>query len=202
MVTRRTAKKSVTVDFKGVEGRMKVADGDYELEVDEVTQEEGDKAPYFKWKFKVTGPDSAGAALYHNTSLAPQALWNLRNLLEALSIEVPDGPLEIDLTELPGLTVGGSVVNEKYEGRDSPKLVDFFPIDEEPEAPAAASKAGKKGGLEKLKADDVSEMGEDELADVVKKYKLDIDLAPLKSLRRKANAVLDKLEAAGHLEAE
>ena len=199
MVTRRTAKKSVTVDFKGVEGRMKVADGDYELEVDEVTQEEGDKAPYFKWKFKVTGPDSTGAALYHNTSLAPQALWNLRNLLEALSIEVPDGALEIDLTELPGLTVGGSVVNEKYEGRDSPKLVDFFPLDE-PEAPAG--KKGEKGGLGKLKADDVSEMGEDELADVVKKYKLDIDLAPLKSLRRKANAVLDKLEAAGHLEAE
>lgn len=197
MVVRRAAKKSVTVDFKGVEGRIKVADGDYELEVDEITQEEGDKAPYFKWKFKITGPESTGALLYHNTSLAPQALWNLRNLLEALTIEVPNGPLDIDLTELVGLPVGGSVVNEKYEGRDSPKLVDFFPLDDEPQ-----SSSKKSGGLEKLKADDVSEMGEDELADVVKKYKLDIDLAPLKSLRRKANAVLDKLEAAGHLEAE
>jgi hypothetical protein len=49
---------------------------------------------------------SLAEALHAN---GPPHLRSLRDLLEALGVEVPDGPLDIDLTELVDLIVGGLV---------------------------------------------------------------------------------------------
>lgn len=198
----------VTVDFKGVEGkRTVIPEGDYSLRVEEVSKEMGDKGEYLAWIFVVEEGDHKGAKVWHNTSLTPQSLWSLRNLLEVMGIEIPDGPLDIDLTELVDLEVGGTVGHEDWQGKPKARLNDFFmleepePTKEETKTTAAAStRAGRKGdSLEKLKEEDVNEMDEDELAGVVKKYKLDIDLDEHKTLRRKANIVIDKLEAAKYL---
>jgi hypothetical protein len=212
-MVRRSRKSDtvITVDFKGVEGKRQVIpEGDYTFRVDEVTKDMGDKGEYLAWVFQVEEGDKKGAKVWYNTSLTPQSLWNLRNLLETLGVEIPDGPLDIDLTELVDLSVGGTVVHEEWQGKDRARIADFFPLEDdgEPEGTKAAStkdkaetKSGKKGNsLEKLKEEDVGEMDEDELADVVKKYKLDIDLDEHKTLRRKANIVIDKLEAGSHLE--
>lgn len=217
MVRRQRASKSnvVTVDFKGVEGKRQVIpEGDYTFRVEEVTKDMGDKGEYLSWVFVVEEGDRKGAKVWYNTSLTPQSLWNLRNLLETLGVEIPDGPLDIDLTELADLAVGGTVVHEEWQGKDRARIADFFAVDEEPEAEATtaastkdkdkadakSAKSAKGNSLEKIKEEDVGEMDEDELADVVKKYKLDIDLDEHKTLRRKANIVIDKLEAANHLE--
>ena len=215
MVRRQRASKSstvITVDFKGVEGkRTVIPEGDYTFRVEEVTKDMGDKGEYLSWVFVVEEGDRKGAKVWYNTSLTPQSLWNLRNLLETLGVEIPDGPLDIDLTELVDLAVGGTVVHEEWQGKDRARIADFFGVEEEePEATAAAStkdkadaksaKSAKGNSLEKVKEEDVGEMDEDELADVVRKYKLDIDLDEHKTLRRKANIVIDKLEAANYLE--
>lgn len=209
MVRRATArpKTSVTVDFKGVEGRTVLAEGDYEAVVKEISTEEGDKAEYFKWTFTITGPEKAGATMFYNTSLAANSLWNLRNLLETLGVEVPDGPLEIDFAELVGIPVGLSIVDDEYEGKKRSKVADFFPLEggeaepePEPEPKKTLTRAQKRAAEkakkepEKLKADDVAEMSEDELTGVVDTYELGIDLDEFKTLRKKANAVLDALE--------
>lgn len=214
MVRRQRSKSNtvITVDFKGVEGKRQVIpEGDYTFRVDEVTKDVGDKGDYLAWVFQVEEGDRKGAKVWYNTSLTPQSLWNLRNLLETLGVEIPDGPLDIDLTELVDLVVGGTVVHEEWQGKDRARIADFFPLEDEPEAGEATkgastkdkaeAKSGKKGNsLEKVKEEDVGEMDEDELADIVKKYKLDIDLDEHKTLRRKANIVIDKLEAANYLE--
>ena len=36
-------------------------------------------------------------------------LWNLRDLLEALGIEIPDGPMDLKLNEYVGLKVVGDI---------------------------------------------------------------------------------------------
>lgn len=195
----------VTVDFKGVEGRRVVLpEGDYVFRVDQVTKEPGNAADQLVWVFAVDDDgEFKDQKVYYRTSLAPQALWNLRSLLEAMEVEVPDGPLDIDLSEMPDSIVGGQVAHEEYQGRPQARIVDFFtPEDDgaDKTKPAAASSKGKGNSLEKLKADDVSEMNEVELIDVVKKYKLDADLDTAKTLRKKVNLVMDALEAAGHLD--
>lgn len=199
----------ITVDFKGVEGRRQVVpEGDYVLRVDTVTKEPGNAADQLVWVFEVDEGDHKGAKVYHRTSLAPQALWNLRGVLEAMEVEVPDGPLDIDLTELPDSLVGGQIAHEEYQGRPQARIVDFFTLEDNPPAEekkeekgSTGSRRGGKGEkLEKIKADEVSDMDEDELIEVVKKYKLDVDLDEQKTLRKKVNLVMDALEAGGHLE--
>lgn len=142
---RPAAKKNgYTVDLSGVEGRINFTEGDHLLEVEEVTVEGGPKGDYFNWKFKAAEDDeSEGAIVYNNTSLSEASLWNLRTLLEALGVEIPDGPMDLDFDELVGLQVMGSIELETYEGKKRPRLVDFWEAEEAPAEPAP--KAGRKG---------------------------------------------------------
>jgi hypothetical protein len=75
--------------------------------------------------------------------------------------------------------------------------------EEEEEKPARATRATRRGKgkkeLEALDSADVAEMNESELEDIVDKYNLDVDLEESKTLRRKANAVIDALETANML---
>jgi hypothetical protein len=58
------------------------------------------------------------------------------------------------------------------------------------------TKEKKKGKtLEKLETDEVKAMDDDELAELVEKYELDVDLGEFKTMRRKVGAVLAELEA-------
>jgi hypothetical protein len=61
-------------------------------------------------------------------------------------------------------------------------------------------KSKKDKGGKKYSSDAVAEMDEDDLAKVVKKEKLDVDLDDYKSQRKKAGAVIDALEAADLLD--
>lgn len=139
--------------MKDVEGkRPLVAEGEYSVEVANVEEREGQNAPYLAWEFKVVGGKFDGAKLYHNTSLAPQALWNLRGLLEAVGVDVPDDDVDMDLEDFVGKTCGVVIEHETYEGKKQARITDIHPApegdddgdtdDEEPKA--SASKSSKK----------------------------------------------------------
>jgi transcription antitermination factor NusG len=133
MATKKPASKkstSINVDFEGVEsgGGGAVPEGNYLVEVDEVTKEtsENSGADYLAFIFKVKDGGFKGKKLFHNCSLQPQALFNLRGVLEALGFEVPDGPMDLDITDLVGETCGVATIIEKYEGKDKARCVEFF----------------------------------------------------------------------------
>lgn len=126
--TARKKSKGISVNFKGVEGKLSaIPEGEYRAKVVSVTQEEGQAADYLKWEFELDGNEEHdGRKVYLNTSLAPQALWNLRGLLEALGVDVPDDEMDIDPTELEGLVIGLQIENESYEGKKRSKVSDYF----------------------------------------------------------------------------
>lgn len=130
MARKRKAKgNSVSVNFEGVEGRVLLPEGDYRAVVESVEADEAQSGnQYLKWQFKTQSdkPAENNKTLYYNTSLAPQALWNLRNLLETLGVEIPDGPMDLDLDGMPGLEIILSVEHEDYEGRARSKVFDFM----------------------------------------------------------------------------
>lgn len=154
MVTRRKRKaNSVNVDLSNVEARVLVQEGEHKIKVVEVSEEQGDKAPYLKWIFEVVSKTNKGGKVYYNTSLAPQALWNLRSLLEALEYEIPDSAFDLDFEELVDLECMVEISHEKYEGRPQAKPVNFWSVndageeeEEEEEAPkkTSAKKASRK----------------------------------------------------------
>lgn len=135
--SRRSSKKGsvVSVNFKGVETRVVVEPDTYKVSVSEVTREEGDKAEYFKWKFSVIenadGEDEfEGAALYLNTSLLENSLWNLKGLLQALGEDVPNDEMDIDLEDMVDKECMVVVEHDEYEGRPQAKVVDYSPVEE------------------------------------------------------------------------
>lgn len=149
MARKRAAKSStLTVDFSNTESKLKP--GEYLGTVEEVTVETSQSnTEYLKWKFKL---DEGGIA-YYNTSLQPQALWNLRNLLEALGVEVPNSALDIDMEDLLGRELMILIDLEEYEGKKRPKMTDFWPVEDAP------AKKGKK-----VEEDDEVEEEEEEEA--------------------------------------
>lgn len=216
----RSKKKSriVTIDFEGVEaggGSFHIKEGSYRMKVLEVEQTESDKGnDMFKWTFEGLEGAAKGKKFYVYTTLNEEALWKLRQLLEALQVEVPDGPLDLDLDEMVDLELIGIVSDDEYQGKTVSRMNDFESVDgEEEESSKKSSKKkkddsdggngrAKRGGKktskddepEKIAADEVKAMDADELADLVEKYELEVDLDDHKTLRRKISAVVSELE--------
>lgn len=74
--------------------------------------------------------------------------------------------------------------------------------DDDDEIPELKKSTRKSKKLPKLSGDEVSDMDEDGLEDIVEQYGLDLDLSDFKTLRKKAAAVIDALDSAGHIEEE
>lgn len=180
--SRKAKGSTLSVDFSGIETLAKMEEGEQLLKVAEVTQEEGDKAPYLKWVLE----NEDGARVWNNTSLSKQSLWNLKAFLEALGQEVPQDEMDIDLEELVDCEVMGMIENETYEGKKKPRLVDFWPVESD-------GKKGKKDSSEE--EPDFDEMDEDDLAKFVKKNKLDVDLEDL-SVKKARKTVAEAYEEA------
>lgn len=144
----RSSSKDIEVDFKGVEtGGRTPEDGPYCLEVTEVEQDKGADSgePYLKWEFQVVDdPKFKGCKVWHNTSLQPQALFNLKSVLVALGVEVPEGKLKLKLEEYVGMRCGAELVAETYKGKKKAKPVEFFPESELEDDAGGGGDGGKK----------------------------------------------------------
>lgn len=147
-MAKRPDKKTIVIPaMAGVEGKKgTLPEGEYLVEVTEVNEKEGNAGNYLEWVLTVASKEGKGAKLFHITSLAPQALWNLRGVLEALGIDPPDDETEMDHDDLVGNIMNVLVEHEKYEGKNRARIVDYWPAegkaaakDEDDEKPAKAS---------------------------------------------------------------
>lgn len=170
--SRRAAKKkSVTLDFSQV-GKQFEAGMEYAVEVKSCTLEDGNEYPYFAFQFKGVDEGYENSIMYHNASTSPQSLWRLRPLLEALGVEIPDGPLDIDPDELVGLRCMCSTISEKKPGGGSSIRPDeFWPLED------GAADDDRKSSVKKSKGDD-DEFDLDALSDAdIKKLAKEFDIA-------------------------
>jgi hypothetical protein len=119
-------------------------------------------------------------------SLNANVLWKLKHTLHVLGIETPDEPFELDLDDVVGIEVVGSMGDHEYDRQTSSRLLGIRELEDDK---AVAIKKRPE-----LTADEVREMAEDELEDVVDKYELELDLSAFKTLRRKADAVIAALK--------
>jgi hypothetical protein len=208
--------------FEGVDaggGSYHIPEGDYTMRCTSCTQAVSKASDNPMLVFTFTGMEgkSKNKKFWLYCALVPDAYWKLKQTLEALQVETPDDPSELDPESVVDVDVIGTVVDNEYEGKTNSKLSFITASDavseddeEEDEKPAAKSKkapvTAKANGksakkLDKLAAAEVEEMDEEELDDVVERYSLDIDLSTQKTKRRKANAVIAALQAEKMLEA-
>lgn len=156
---RASKKSTIAVDFSDTETQAVLEEGDYLLKVDDVEKKQSDNsgADYLSITFKVDEGPFEGKKVYHNCSLQPQALFNLRGVLEALGFEVPTGVMELDPADMIGETCGAAIAHETYQGKTKARPVEFFTAEElegrgdepapkaKPKAAEAPTKVVKKG---------------------------------------------------------
>jgi Protein of unknown function (DUF669) len=132
--------KKIRIDFGGVEkeirrggGRVRVPEGDYILKIVDASEETGERsgAKYLRWTFQVHEGTHKGKKLRMNTSLKPDALWNLRNLIHAaLGNNVAGKAVNFDPEKLYGKIVGGAVEDNEFNDRITSQVASVFPKDE------------------------------------------------------------------------
>lgn len=133
----------LNVDFTGVEsGAGYLPAGSYKARVKSIEVKSGNKADYLNWCFVSIEPGSEGGVGYLMTSLADNALWKLKGVLEALGAEIPQSKLKLDTDKFIGRVGTIHVVDDPYTGSDgvtrsSYKIQDVFPCTDQPAQPAA-----------------------------------------------------------------
>jgi len=154
MATSRKSRgaKGIAVDFSDTESSVTLPEGDYLLKVEDVETKisENSGSEYLAITFVVEDGKFKNKKVWHNCSLQPQALFNLRGVLEALGFEVPAGIMELDPADMIGEVCAGAVAHEVYEGKKKARIVEFFsPEDlnevEEEEVEEKAAPVVKKG---------------------------------------------------------
>jgi hypothetical protein len=138
-------KKSYKIDFGEVpkERRKRgkrIPEGDYLFKIVKADRrkKEGGSSYYFSWTFQLIedsrgGTKYAGLPFYYITSLKPEALFNLRNLILAASdgkTNVAGKVMNFDPAKLYGKKIGGTVEDDEYDGKMRSHVVDIFPPSE------------------------------------------------------------------------
>lgn len=198
-MARKTSKSSdrmVKVDFSDIDrsgGSFHIPEGEYGLEIDSVERETSKNGnEMLVWMFKGKDGKAKGKTFWYYTTLTPESLWKLANLLEGLGLEVPEDEMDIDLAEMVGLSCTGVIADDEYEGKTRSKLVEVTAGEAEPAKNNGKTPSKKK--ITKLDPDEVKAMSEDELIDLNDEHELEVDLDAHKTPRRKVSAILEALE--------
>jgi len=130
MARRRRGSKgnnvSVNLDETEVRSFKPLAEGVHEVEVVKVETKQGPAADYLKVEFET----SKGKKLWHNLSLAPNALFSLKAFLLAIGFEIPEGKFDFDPQDFVGEELEVEVAHELYEGEKKAKIIEFIDPDD------------------------------------------------------------------------
>lgn len=159
-----------TIDFSGVPqdirsgGRAYIPPGDYLVKIvkHEKKWKDNDKsnAAYYSWQFQVVDPaTNKGGTVYTNTSLAPDALFNLRNLIYATTGKnVAGKSLNFDPSKLYSKKLGITVEDREYNDKMYSNVVDMY---------SEADYDGRDGDDEEEADEGVEEVEDDETLEEV-----------------------------------
>jgi Protein of unknown function (DUF669) len=130
--------KKIKIDFSGVDHEIRsggraahVPEGDYLAKPvnAELRKSEKSGSRYISWRFQVVEPKKyKGKTLYDRTSLKPDALWNLRNLVHAaLGKNIAGKVVNFDPEVVYGKPLMITVEDDEYEGKIRSQIVDYQP---------------------------------------------------------------------------
>lgn len=135
--------KKYKVSFEGVDKEIRkggqaarIPEGDYLAKIVEAEiRDAASGSRYFRWKMQVAAGEYKGKSVYMNTSLKPEALWNLRNLIHAATgRNVAGKVLDFDPDKLYGKSIGIAVEDNEYTKDGATKITSqvasAFPADE------------------------------------------------------------------------
>ena len=132
---------TISVDFSNVGERRQgkpaahVPAGDYLLEIKDYeirSKQDDESRKRISWETAIVSPSGfAGKTIYHNTSLVPESLWALRNLLEDCGVKVPKKMVDLPLGKMIGKRFGATLEDDDYNPEKiKSKVAATFPASE------------------------------------------------------------------------
>lgn len=94
--------------------------GEYQAFVFDVSHKENNAKDgyYLNWQFRIRNGEYEGKTVFHITSLKENALFKLRELLDGLQVEIPEGGLmELDTDDLMGKKCTLILGEREYMGK-------------------------------------------------------------------------------------
>jgi hypothetical protein len=161
----RRNRKGISVDLSNVEvGGKALPEGNYNVEVADVECKQSSNGnDMLAFTFQVTGGTYKGSKLYHNCSLQPQALFNLKGILLALGYEIPKKAFDLQTSELVGLTCEVEVSHEVYEGKKKARITDFISTED-----SEGGDDGDESEDDEITTEDLEDLDKDELKELAK----------------------------------
>jgi hypothetical protein len=170
--------KKYRINMKGVEkeirrggGRVRIPEGEYPAKIISATLETSrrdETSKYFQWRVQITSGPQKGKQLRANTSLKREALFNLRNLINAAAGRNMAGKVfDFDPETLYGRTVGIVVSDNAWtDGQGNERITSqvdtFFPVSEL----ATVSDDEEEDEVDEEDEDEETEDDDDELEEV------------------------------------
>lgn len=188
-------KKGLTIDLSGVEtGQKTLPEGIYTVKVEAATAETSSSGnPYIKFVFQVIEGKHKGAKVFHNCSLQPQALFNLKALLLAIGYEIPQGAFDLDLEEVLDLECEVEVAHETYEGKKQVRIIEFIALDSDDEDQDEEEEDEDEESEDEDEEDDEDESeDEDEEEDEEDEDLSELSLKELKALAKERGVKVTK----------
>jgi hypothetical protein len=135
------------IDFSGVPQEIRrggggghLPEGDHLVKIAKVEKrwkdDDRSNIPYYNWHLQAVDGQNKGTTVYHRTSLKPDALFSLRNLIHAVKGKnVAGKAINFDPTSFIGEKLGITVQDREYkpqgkEARMTSEIVDTFPASE------------------------------------------------------------------------
>ncbi len=115
------------IDFTGLNEKLPA--GTYNLmvtKIEDLISSNGN--PMAKWTFAVSKGPYEHLTLRENTPLTGKGTWKVASFLEAIGIDLPNGPVDIDWTECIGRELSADVEMTTYEGRERPTIKKVYPL--------------------------------------------------------------------------
>ena len=137
--------KKMRIDFGGVDpeirrgsSRVRIPEGDYEVKIIDhslIKDSDTNRTKGISWNVQITKGKNKGKKLRGFTSLKPEALWSLRNLIHAaLGKNVAGKAVNFDPAMVYGKIVGAAVVDNEFTRNGKVRITSevntFFPSDE------------------------------------------------------------------------
>lgn len=127
-------KGSVTVNMEGVESGGRTIDDGWahgRIKEAELTEsKQGNEMFNLKWEAQ---RGKVKATVFDHIVLTANALWKLRNLLEACGVDVPEGDMKLSEEDLVDLECEIEITNEEYEGKERPRVTAYKAAESESE---------------------------------------------------------------------
>jgi hypothetical protein len=141
-VARPRRETNVRVNFSGVEEEIRkhaqkaarVPDGDYLVKIMDASMRENEDTGSrgINIRAQIVKPRQfAGKTQYGYCSLKKEALWNLRNLINAsMGRNVAGKTVDLDLGKFKDKIVGAVIEEDEYQGKVRSRISTWFPRDE------------------------------------------------------------------------